>query len=70
MTNAVLQVFGCCGRYRGTVIINLGPVMGLVTIEAFGPSAAQARTAVLDLCHACSIPGFDPAQIRERHHAQ
>jgi hypothetical protein len=63
---AILEVTGCCNRYRAQMIIT--PDKGqIITIDALGPSAQQAYAKLLELAGAIHLPGFDPTQAKVRH---
>lgn len=62
---ATIAVHGCCGRFRGQIIMNIASV-GLITVEAFGGDAREAKNNVVRLAASIGVDGFDLKTMKER----
>lgn len=65
VVKALLEVTGCCGRYRAHFDVRPSQT-ALLMIDGFGPTPEAARQAALDVARAVALPGFDPDAVEPR----
>lgn len=65
MLRAVVEVAGCCNRYRAQLVVKPGTDL-VITLEAFGVTANSAYARLMNLSDSLSIEGLDPRSIEPR----